>query len=116
MRIVQIGNYPQDENRIRGGIQSSLFGLVNELQKKSNYVYAIALPNRSNKKDYSEERNNLKVSYFSNKAGYNVLGITRFFSITSKIKNFKPDVCHIHGGDLLVLLIYIYCRIKKIPV
>ncbi len=115
MRILQIGDYPENENVIKGGIQSSLYGLVNELVKKNHYLSVISLPNRNCLNDCTVHRDNLNIYYFSNKRKYNVLGVYRFFHITRRIKASKPDICHLHGTDLMVFLIYIYCRLKGIP-
>jgi len=116
MRIVQIGHYPEDENIIKGGTQSSIFGLVTELVRKNHEVSVISLPDRGCKNDYHKNKDGLRIKYFANKAPFNILSALRFPAVTKEIKALKPEMCHLHGADLLVFLIYIYCRIKKISV
>ena len=112
MKIVQIGDYPENENYIKGGVQASIYGLVKELIIKKNNVCVISYPGSSILSDHYEKRNNLEVFYFKK---FGVSGILRILTIIKTINNIHPEICHLHGSNLVNLLVYIYTKLAKIP-
>lgn len=114
MKIVQIGDYPENEEIIKGGVQSSVHGLVKELILKKHSVRVISLPNINVLKDNYVRKDRLEIFHFSNKYRCNFLSFFRIRSLLKKIKNYDPDVCHFHGTSLVVLLIYLFLRLARI--
>lgn len=95
MRIVQVGPFPIDRSLIRGGVESSVYGLAQELAKSSE-VFAIDIP-RLGIEDSIEENNGIIVYRFRNRGPNNKDAIKRIGDIVDVISGLKPDICHMHG-------------------
>ena len=65
VRIIQIGPYPLSSDCVKGGIESSVYGLVQE-QIKSSEVVVFDLP-RLGEEDREEMDGNVKIHRFKNK-------------------------------------------------
>lgn len=111
MRIVQIGLYPENDFIIKGGIESSVYGLTQELIKE-NQVWVIVPPGKNIHKDEVRYSQNLKVYFFSS---LNSSLLSRFLKVKRIINEFKPDICHLHTTTPLNLFILIYLKICTIP-
>lgn len=113
MRIIQIGNYPTDITVIRGGVEASVYGLVNGLAKQ-NDVEVISTPDRIIPADKIDVFENIRVHYLSNPYHFHLLNFFRIGTICSIIQQFKANVVHIHSSSFLCLLLILFLRLKKI--
>ena len=112
MTIVQFGPFPIDTTCIRGGVESSVFGLAKE-QAKSCKVHVFDVP-RLKQLDKIEVLDAVTVHRFSNKGKYNKDAITRLAEIVQQIVELKPDVVHVHGtGEISA---EIYTKLKKVGI
>lgn len=112
MKIIQIGDYPQDRNLIKGGVQASIFGLTQSLIKQGNDVTVISMPTRDIKEDIVQKDGNLTTYFFGNKYKYQLLGIFYLNTILALIKRLKADAIHIHATSLLALFLVAALRLK----
>lgn len=108
MKIVQIGPFPTDPNCIRGGVESSVYGLAIE-QAKSHEVHVFDFP-RFNQPDIVEEINSVFVHRYTNTGKYNVSAITRLEEILRDVEALKPDYVHIHGTGEISAKPYLYLK------
>ena len=104
MRIVQIGPYPIDPSVIRGGVESSVFGLVQE-QAKTNDVFVMDIP-RISGTDRIERFGNLTVYRFSNHGKHQQDAVDRVKDICPIITGLKPTICHIHSTSVFSWRLY----------
>lgn len=105
MLILQIGPYPISKDCIRGGVESSVFGLAHALAKQ-HCVYVIDLP-RIGEIDRNENDEQLLVYRFANNAQYNQSAVTRVKDIVDVVCILSPDVVHIHGTGLISYKLYV---------
>lgn len=108
MKIVQIGPFPIDPKCIRGGVESSVYGLAIE-QAKEHEVHVFDVP-RFNQPDIVEEINSVFVHRYTNNGKYNVSAITRLEEILRDIVTLKPDYIHIHGTGEISAKPYLYFK------
>ena len=113
MRIIQIGPFPLDKTLIRGGVESSVYGLAVE-QANNHQVFVMDIP-RKESIDTEEETDNLHVYRFSNKGNYQKDSIKRIADIVACISRLQPDICHIHGTGPFQLSIFNALKEKNIP-
>lgn len=104
MTIVQIGPYPMSRDCIRGGVESSVYGLAHALAKQ-HCVYAIDLP-RIGEIDRKEQDEQIFVYRFANNTKYNQGAIRRVKDIMDIVCSLSPEVVHIHGTGLICYLLY----------
>lgn len=104
MKIVQIGPYPISKDCIRGGVESSVYGLAYALAKQ-HYVYVIDLP-RIGEIDRNEHDEQILVYRFANNAQYNQGAVKRVKDIVDIACSLSPDVVHIHGTGLINYRLY----------
>ena len=112
VRIIQIGPYPLSSDCVKGGIESSVYGLVQE-QIKSSEVVVFDLP-RLGEEDREEMDGNVKIHRFKNKGRRQLGSILRVNHIANMIFSTNPTVCHIHGTGLFSFLLYKKLRRKKL--
>lgn len=106
MKIIQIGSYPLDVNCIKGGVESSIYGLSLELVK-AHTVVIVDVPRLQLSVDKREElANGMRVYRYAAKGNNNISTIRRCESILSDIKQENPNVCHIHGTGLFSYLLW----------
>ena len=98
MRIVQIGSFPLDRSLIKGGVESSVYGLALEQARTLN-VSVIDMP-RLGTEDSVEEQDGLTIYRFRNPGPHNKDSIKRIEDIVDVISGLKPDVCHLHGTGI----------------
>lgn len=104
MKIAQIGPYPLSANCIKGGVETSVFGLAQELTK-TNEVVCFDIPRMDvvNAKETSE---GVLVYRYKN-TGTNQRDMIRCKDqMVLDILSEHPEICHIHGTSLLALLLY----------
>lgn len=104
MKIVQIGPYPISKDCIRGGVESSVYGLAHALAKRHR-VYAIDLP-RIGEIDRKEQDEQIFVYRFANHANYNQGAVKRVKDIVDMVYSLSPDIVHIHGTGLISYQLY----------
>ena len=97
MQIIQIGSYPLTPNCIHGGVEASVYGLVQELVK-SYTVDVFDIP-RLGEKDRVERFGNLTIHRYSNPGTHNKDAVLRLSEMVRDIVALHPDVCHINGTN-----------------
>lgn len=103
-RIVQIGPFPQSIDRIRGGVEASVFGLA-KAQNASCEVHVFDIPRIEG--DHAVENiEGLTVHRFCNQGGRQFAAGRQVDLITKEIQSLQPEVCHIHGTSLFSWLMY----------
>lgn len=104
MLIVQIGPFPISLDCIRGGVESSVYGLANELVKQ-NEVHVIDFPRLSGK-DTVEYVHDITIHRYCNNGSHNKDAEKRIKDIIEKIISLSPDIVHIHGTMKFSYIIY----------
>ena len=104
MRIIQVGPYPVSIDCIRGGVESSVFGLAKALTIM-HQVYAFDNP-RFDGQDSIEKIDNVYVYRYKNNGKHNQDAISRISEIAEQICALQPDVVHIHGTGKFSYIIY----------
>lgn len=114
MNIVQVGPFPLSADCIRGGVESSVFGLVNELSR--NHVVDVFDYPRINGKDSVERKGSLTVHRYANPGNHNQDAMDRGKEILRDIVALHPDIVHIHGTGGLSGVLYSAVKTYGIPV
>lgn len=104
MRIIQVGPYPMSVDCIRGGVESSVYGLAKALTNE-HQVYAFDNP-RLEGQDCIEQIDNVHVYRYKNNGVHNQDAIRRIQEIVEHICVLKPDVVHVHGTGKFSYLVY----------
>lgn len=115
MYIVQIGSYPLTPDKIKGGIEASVYGLTKELIKENN-VIVFDMPRHTLSEDYIETLDTLKIYRYASGSSDNFSAARRATDIVKVISSLKPDICHIHGSGYVQTAICILLKLKKIKV
>lgn len=114
MNIVQVGPFPLSADCIRGGVESSVFGLVGELSD-THVVDVFDLP-RINGKDSVERAGLLTIHRYANLGRHNRDAVDRGQEILRDIVALHPDIVHIHGTGELSGALYSATKAYGIPV
>lgn len=114
MNIVQVGPFPLSADCIRGGVESSVFGLVNELSR--NHVVDVFDYPRINGKDSVKRKGPLTVHRYANPGNHNQDAMDRGKEILRDIVALHPDIVHIHGTGGLSGALYSAIKTYGIPV
>lgn len=104
MTIVQIGPYPVSADCIRGGVEASVYGLVQELANE-HIVDVFDVP-RIGEKDRVERYGNLTIHRYSNPGTHNKDSVLRLKEMVRDIVALGPAVCHVHGTGAISKQIY----------
>lgn len=104
MNIIQIGSYPISPECIHGGVESSVYGLVQELAK-NHTVDVFDIP-RLGEKDRVERYGNLTIHRYANPGKYNKDSVLRLNEMVRDIVALGPEVCHVHGTNAFAKQIY----------
>ena len=104
MNIIQVGPYPLAADCIKGGVESSVFGLSNKLSI-NNVVDVFDLP-RIGGKDTGCRQGNLCIHRYANPGKHNIDAIQRVNEILRDIIALHPDVVHVHGTGEISSIIY----------
>jgi glycogen(starch) synthase len=113
--LVIVGNYPQDEQLIRGGIEASVFGLAKTLMKRpsARSLNVISVSRVSCRKQISEQR--LKIDFLPYPLGWEMSAPLLFPLVARRFSRFDRAVYHLHGTGPLVSLLCIYLRLTHRP-
>lgn len=95
MTIVQIGSYPMSADCIHGGVEASVYGLVQELAKE-HIVDVFDIP-RIGEKDRIERYGNLTIHRYANPGTHNKDAVLRRKEMVRDIVALGSEVCHVHG-------------------
>lgn len=104
MIIVQVGPYPISADCIKGGVESSVYGLVQELAK--NHTVDVFDVPRFNEKDRVERYGNLTIHRYANPGTHNKDAVLRLNEMVRDIVALGPEVCHVHGTGACAKHIY----------
>lgn len=105
MTIVQIGSYPISPVCIYGGVEASVYGLVQEIEKV-HIVDVFDMP-RIGEKDRVERYGNLTIHRYANPGTHNKDAVQRLKEMVRDIIALGPDVCHVHGTNAFSKDIYL---------
>lgn len=112
--IIQIGPYPLSPDCIHGGVEASVYGVVQELAK-SHIVDVFDLP-RIGEKDKLEQLGNLTIHRYANLGSHNKDAVHRLAEMTRGIIALSPDICHIHGTGTISKELYFALRNNGMPI
>lgn len=115
MIISIIGPYPLSSDCIHGGVESSVYGLVQALIRTGHTVAVFDFP-RIGGKDTSEHNGLLTVHRYSNQGKHNQDAVQRGKEIFRDIVALQPDIVHVHGTGEFSGWMYKAVRNKGIPV
>lgn len=104
MTIIQIGPYPISPECIHGGVEASVYGLVQELAK-IHTVDVFDIP-RIGEKDRVERFGNLTIHRYANPGAHNKDAVMRLQEMVRDIVVLGPEVCHVHGTGAFSKQIY----------
>lgn len=104
MKIIQVGPFPVSLDCIRGGVESSVYGLANTLSLE-HQVHVFDVP-RIGEKDRVEVCGNMIVHRYANHGKHNQDAVKRVREMVAHIVSLQPDVVHIHGTGQLSYLLY----------
>lgn len=108
MTIVQIGPYPLSADCIKGGVEASVYGLVQELAK--NHIVDVFDVPRVGERDRVERYGNLTIHRYANPGTHNKDAVLRLKEMLRDIIALGPEVCHVHGTSSLSKQIYFALR------
>ena len=112
MKIILVGPYPEDITCIKGGTESSVYGLAHELAK-NNEVVVIDYP-RVNGYDAQENEPDLHVYRYRTHGRHYEDAVSRLKDIQQLISQENPDVVHIHGTHRFCYHLYRWCKQQNI--
>lgn len=112
MRIAQIGQFPINPDLIKGGVESSVYGLAKTLSI-SNDVFVFDNP-RIGGADVIEVCEGMIVFRFCNNESRNLGMKKRIPDIVRLVKENAIDICHIHGTSPFSYRMF--CAIRKVGI
>ena len=104
MSVVQIGSYPISPDCIHGGVEASVYGLVQELAK-THTVDVFDTP-RIGGRDRVERFGNLTIHRYANPGTHNKDAVLRLKEMVRDIVALGPEVCHVHGTGAFAKQMY----------
>ena len=104
MNIIQVGPYPISPDCIHGGVEASVYGLVQEFAK-NHTVDVFDMP-RLGEKDRVERYGNLTIHRYTNPGTHNKDAVLRLKEMVRDILALGPEVCHVHGTNAFCREIY----------
>lgn len=104
MSIIQIGSYPISPSCIHGGVEASVYGLVQEFAK--NHTVDVFDVPRIGEKDRVERYGNLTIHRYANPGTHNKDAVLRLKEMVRDIVALGPEVCHVHGTGVFSKEIY----------
>ena len=115
MKVVVIGSYPLNVSCIQGGVEASVFGLVQELSNH-NEVIIYDIP-RIGGEDSEHIEGKLKIVRTSNPGKWNLsANVLLVEGFCEQILKNEPDVCHIHGTAPFMYGVYKRLKKQKVPI
>jgi glycosyltransferase involved in cell wall biosynthesis len=113
VKIIQVGNYPVNYSIIKGGVQSSIFGITMELAK-NNEVSVISYPKKEIGQDYSmKDDSGVIIHYLKNPYKFHVMSIIRLPKFIAILNKMKGNIVHIHESSIFSLFLILYLVLSK---
>lgn len=109
LTIAQIGSFPISVDCIRGGVESSVYGVSKALSQTHN-VHAYDVP-RLGGEDKQENLNGIVVHRYENNGKRNMHARWRVKQVVEDILSINPDIVHIHGTNQYSY--DIYCQLVE---
>lgn len=104
MIIIQIGSFPLSIDCIRGGIESSVYGLAKALVH-DHIVHVFDVP-RLDGEDQTAVIDGIIVHRYKNIGRHNVDAKGRVSQVVDEILSIQPDIVHIHGTNQYSCYVY----------
>lgn len=104
MIIIQIGSFPLSIDCIRGGIESSVYGLAKALVH-DHIVHVFDVP-RLDGEDQTAVIDGIIVHRYKNIGRHNVDAKGRVSQVVEEILSIQPDIVHIHGTNQYSCYVY----------
>lgn len=104
MRVAQIGSYPLSCDCIFGGVEASVYGLAQQ-QGQTMEVHVFDIP-RLDGKVIVERDGDVVVHRFRNEGKRQIATSRQVKTVAKEIAAMHPDICHIHGTNLFMWLMY----------
>ena len=104
MIIVQVGSFPLSKDCIRGGVESSVYGLAKALVR-NHIVHVFDVP-RLGGEDQAAIVDGILVHRYKNRGKHNVDACERVSQVVEEIVSIQPDIVHIHGTNQYSHAIY----------
>lgn len=114
MKIVIIGPYPEDIHCIKGGTESSVYGLAEAL-KNEHQVHVFDYP-RMEAVRQTDVKGGLCVHRWRNTGKHNEDAVRCIAPMMLQLSYIQPDVVHVHGTDLFCYKVYRACQKAGYPV
>jgi glycosyltransferase involved in cell wall biosynthesis len=113
-KVIQYGVYPYNPDLIKGGMEASVYGLTHSLLQQAHiHVKVITYPDKQCRLfERINPATNFELVRLPNRHNYEILSVLSLVSLIREIRNYGPDVCHLHGTTLLVFLISLYLRVS----
>ncbi len=115
MNIVQVGNYPLSAACIRGGVESSVYGLVQAFIRAGHSVDVFDFP-RIGGTDTTENEGLLTIHRYANKGRHNQDAVQRCDEMLRDVAALHSNVVHVHGTGALSGTIYKAVKSMGLPV
>ncbi|HEX2532488.1 MAG TPA: glycosyltransferase family 4 protein, partial [Chitinophagaceae bacterium] len=103
-RILQIGLFPVNPEVPKGGVEASVYGLSRAQADRGDEVRVIDLP----RKGIRDERTTYKgfgILRLRNPFPLEFFAVCRLPQVLREVRQFRPDVVHLHGSSLLGLVL-----------
>ena len=97
MIIVQVGSFPLSIDCIRGGVESSVYGLARELVH-NHIIHVFDVP-RLGGENQTSTVHGIIVHRYRNKGKHNVDACERVSQVVEEIVSLQPNIVHIHGTN-----------------
>lgn len=104
MTIAIVGPYPFSPDCIRGGVESSVYGLAQALCQNDE-VDVFDIP-RIHGKDTGARHNNLTIHRYCNHGSHNQDAMMRVDEVLRDIIAIHPDIVHVHGTGEFSAFVY----------
>ena len=104
MNIIQFGPYPLKASCIKGGVESSVYGLSQTLVQHHE-VSVFDIP-RIEGKDTVDIQNGVYIHRYKNCGTHNQDAVQRVDEILRDIVALHPDIVHVHGTGEISAIIY----------
>lgn len=112
MKIGIIGCYPLNSKCIKGGIESSVYGLVKELSIQHEVV-VFDMPRIGGRSEIFYD-GNVRVYRYANESKIQNLNVCKLNLMLSHIIDEHIDVCHLHSTSLLSYVLYLSLNKRQI--
>jgi len=117
LKVALVGDYPLDEEKIGGGVQSAMVNLVHGLAQNSELEIHIIALKKGMQRDVSFQKGPIKYHFSPRFVPYElsfILGINRR-RILKKLRDIKPALVHAHDYEYAYLCLHPPCPVIITP-